>query len=252
MTSNRKNSQAGIAHLVPLLAVVIVVVVAAGVYIARNQSDSAQLASSQSSTDSSGLNQPLPADLLTVTKVKELAAVQKPDIAIVGVELEQEDGVLVYKVKLADGSVLNLDAKTGKLVTKTEKNSQSNTGEEPLVAGTQPAISFDKAREIALQRKPGGVIRKIELEQENGKLVYSVRFTDDARVDVAASDGSVVREKAGGTSSGSGSNSGSGSSGGSSGDDASDEEGGSHSGRSGSGSSGSGSGGSDDDGRDDH
>jgi uncharacterized membrane protein YkoI len=191
-TVSQKNNQDGFAHLlIPLLAVVIIGVGAAGVYVSKHQAK--KTLNSQNDTNKISLSAPLPADLLPVDKVKELATTQKPTSAITGVELQKEEGVFVYKVKLADGTVLSFNAKTGEKVTKTGETELNST--KDISSATKPAISFDKAREVALKQKPGGTISKIELELEEGKLVYSARFTDGARVDVSAADGSVVRTK---------------------------------------------------------
>lgn len=58
------------------------------------------------------------------------------------------------------------------------------------------SISLDQAKAIALGVFPGKTIKAIETEQEHGALVYSVRFTDESRVDVQASDGAVLRTEA--------------------------------------------------------
>ncbi len=190
------RNQAGIAHLIPLIAVVFILVAVAGVYVVKNQPD--KPLTSQSTIESPSLNQPIPADLLPVSKVRELTAVEKPDAVVSSVELDNEDGIFVYKVKLADGSVLRFNAKTGAISNKTDKVESENKATLPV--GSQPSVNFDKAREVALARNPGGTIAKIELESEEGLLVYSVRFVDDARVDVSAANGSVVRFKPGSAS----------------------------------------------------
>ncbi len=55
------------------------------------------------------------------------------------------------------------------------------------------AISMEEARVIAQGQRPDSIIFKVEIEAEDGTVVYSFRFTDDGRVDVRASDGTVNR-----------------------------------------------------------
>lgn len=77
-------------------------------------------------------------------------------------------------------------------------NSSSNeAGADDGQVPTAPAgsISLDQAKAIALNAFPDKTIQKVELEMEHGVLVYSVRFTDDSRVDVRASDGVIVRSE---------------------------------------------------------
>lgn len=134
------------------------------------------------------------ADLKDVTTIQAAALADKPGVTVVHVELEQSSaGALVYKAQLSDGTVTVYNARTGahiRSTTATEKTSES------LPAEFAGGIGFAKAVEIARAEKPGSKVYKIELELEGGVVVYSVRFTDKARVDVKASDGSVVRTKA--------------------------------------------------------
>jgi uncharacterized membrane protein YkoI len=186
----------------------------------------------------------VPADLTGVMKFEDIRTIATKDVpggTIKGIELENEHGTLLYKVKFADGSVRFYNAKTGEAVSKAEV--QSN---DPVPANLQSDIGTEQARSIAQAKRPGQTITKIELETEEGVTVFSVRFSDGGRVDVKASNGDVVRvvnaSNSGSTSSsnsgsgssqssGSNDNSGSGSSG-----SGSDDSGSSHSGSSNSGS----------------
>lgn len=254
--SKHQSSQAGFAHLTLIVVVVLALVAGAGVYIYGLQNNNDQDAlSNANEVQKISLSKPLPADLLSLDKVRELAAADKPNLAIQQIELESEHGQLLYKVRLADGSFVLYNARSGVKVTKQAGQPAEVEKDTSLPADFQAGISFDKAREIALAQKPGGQIRKIELEMEHGVAVFSVRFTDDARIDVNAANGEIVRTKpaktdASGQPASGGSNSGSGSSGSGSdddrsvSDDSSDDSSGSSSGSSGSGSGRSG--GSDD------
>lgn len=190
---NIKNTQTGFAllHFLPVILAVAVVGFA-GFQVYDNQ-QKPKVVNSEADVKTSTLLSPLPPNLLSVDKVKELALSQKPTLSIVGVELENEDGTLVYKVKLSDGTKLAFNALTGTVYTKDVENEIDGTAALPADLST--LIGFAKAREIALARMPNATVHKIELESEEGKLVYSVRFTDESRVDVNATDGVVVRTK---------------------------------------------------------
>lgn len=84
--------------------------------------------------------------------------------------------------------------------TETQAQPEETTGD----------ITEQQAIEIAQAERPGQTVRKVEIETEDGAKIYSVRFTDDSRVDVRASDGQIVRNESG-NSSGSDDGSGSGS-----------------------------------------
>ena len=55
-------------------------------------------------------------------------------------------------------------------------------------------ITEAEATNIAKAQNPKGVVKAVEHETEEGKDVFEVKFTDGSRVDVLASDGSIVRK----------------------------------------------------------
>lgn len=237
-------------HIIMVLAVV-GVISGVGFFVYSKNSGSNQ-ANRQGADDAIAAAAVLPESLGDIKSLDEITAqvsTQLNDATIVGIELEQEDSGLVYKVKLSDGRVLFFDAKTGDATTGDDDGLEFES-DEPIPAGFVAGITFEQARSTALDKRPGKTIKKIEFETEEGVQVYSVRFTDGGRVNVNATTGEVVRVRepeAGGSSSG----------GSSSDDDHEDDDSGSSSGGSSgsSGSSGSGSGsshGDDEDSDDDH
>ena len=140
----------------------------------------------------------LPSDLSDIKSIDEIRTLANNGIVegltISSVELEQEDGVLLYKVHYSDGTYKLFDARTGEMVTKPDLEVDTSVPID-FVAG----VSIESARATAQSVFPDKVIQKIELESENGIIVYSVRFTDDTRVDISAIDGSIVRTRNGAT-----------------------------------------------------
>lgn len=132
--------------------------------------------------------------LADIAVIQKDAIADKSGVTVTHIELEQNDvGNLVYKTELSDGTVTIYDAKTGarvKSIAKTEKTT------EVLPANFTPRVGFAKALEVARAEKPNSKVFKIELELEGGIVVYSVRFSDQARVDVDAQNGTIVRTKA--------------------------------------------------------
>jgi len=139
----------------------------------------------------------LPAQLdgvIGVDQMQTLAAVDAPaGTTVTGVEIENEHGSVLYKVKFSDGSYRLYDAVTG--LPYVGREDEAVEMDESIPAGFVAGISLQQARDIAAAQRPGKTITKIEFDVEEGKVVYSVRFSDDGRVDVNASDGSVVRVK---------------------------------------------------------
>ena len=136
----------------------------------------------------------LPQNLDGVLAIEEMTVLAQNDApvgaTISKVEIENEHGVVLYKVKFSDGSYRLYDAKTGLPYVDTSAGVETD---ESVPAGFVAGITLQQARDTAAAQRPGKTITKIELETENGVVVYSVRFSDDGRVDVNATDGSVVR-----------------------------------------------------------
>jgi uncharacterized membrane protein YkoI len=131
--------------------------------------------------------------LKTLDEMRTLAQKDAPEGAtIIKVEVENEHGTVLYKVKFSDGSYRLYDAITG--LTYVDNSSGLET-DESVPAGFVAGITIQQARDIAASQRPGKVITKIELEVEEGKVVYSVRFSDNGRVDIDATNGDVVRVK---------------------------------------------------------
>jgi uncharacterized membrane protein YkoI len=166
----------------------LLLVVASTFYAVNNRNDS--LAREAEIKDIIELPENL-SNVLGVEEMKTLASSDAPAGAtITGVEIENEHGAVLYKVKFSDGSFRLYDAVTGLAYVETKDTVKTN---ESVPADFVPGVSLQQARDIASAKRPGKTITKIELEMEEGKAVYSVRFSDGGRVDVNASDGSVVR-----------------------------------------------------------
>lgn len=142
----------------------------------------------------------LPADLSTLKSIEDIRAQATVgligDVHVSGVELKQEDGVLVYKVQFSDGTFKLFDAKTGDLIANPALEAESE-----VPAGFVAGVTIDTAQATAQAVYPDKTIVKIELESEAGKVVYKVVFSDNSRVLVSAVDGSVVSSRDGGSAS---------------------------------------------------
>lgn len=109
---------------------------------------------------------------------------------IISIELEQADGGLVYKLWLADGTILVFDARTGEqLSNETGEASENDALPSDFLADISPSDAIS----IAKKARPNSKVKKVELEVEDGKVIWSVRFTDDGRVSVDATTGKAIR-----------------------------------------------------------
>ncbi len=90
----------------------------------------------------------------------------------------------------------NGEVRIQKIEDKTEKKIEKVLERDSDVPSTfVPTISAEKAKELALIALPGKVVIKIQLDMEEGKVVWAVRFDGDRRVDIDATTGVVVRVK---------------------------------------------------------
>lgn len=196
----KKNSsqQAGmVGHIEILVAIVLVGVIGfAGWRIMSN--DDAPSSVPQASVETRQEATDLPTDLTNIKSIDEiqtLAAVDASGLSIVGVELEVEEGQPVYVIHFSDGSVLSYNAKSGNKLQLKDNNNDEIDDSKILPSGFVAGVTIQQAIDTAKQAMPNGTVRKVELEIEDGIVIYSVRFKDGSRVDVNATDGVVVRTK---------------------------------------------------------
>lgn len=185
-----KRNQAGVAHPLALLIIVLVVLLVgfSGYKVIHANSVKAKLEAEQAQLQKGYLPQDLKA-VLTVEKIKELMT-QSSNARVLGIELQNQQATLIYQVKMSDGSVVGLHAVTGQSVELTDKNAREARA---LPANFSVGTTFERAREIAQAEFPEGFITSIALDMEVGKLVLDVRFADEARVYIDAANGKVVR-----------------------------------------------------------
>lgn len=138
----------------------------------------------------------LPESLADIKPIDEIIALAASEIGtrqVLAAELEQEDEGLVYLIKLSDGTVLVFDAKTGNKVQLKSNDSAKSDEDKPLPVGFKPVVTIAAAVQTAKTQRVGKAVEKVELEVEDGIVVYSVRFGDDGRVDIDATTGNILR-----------------------------------------------------------
>lgn len=133
-------------------------------------------------------------DLADIATIQQSALEGKEGASVNGIQLKTEDGKLVYQASLSDGSVLTFDAKSGTKLSE-EKETADDTAKS-LPAGFNGGIGLARAIEVAKITAPNSAVRELELEQEDGVLVYRVKFANEAQIDVNATTGTIIRTKA--------------------------------------------------------
>ena len=115
---------------------------------------------------------------ITLSEAVQKAAAIAGEGTVVGAELEDEDGKVIFSVEVAQGDKIlevNLDAKTGEKVNvETEKEDKSAVA-KALKIGVGQAI------EAALQKKPG-LAFAAEAEVEDGKPEVEVEILSEGKI----------------------------------------------------------------------
>ena len=186
-----KTNQNGFAHITIILVIVVIGVISvAGWRVLDRQRENNKPVGQLNN------QQILPENLAGIKSIDEIITFAATEIAarqVLSAELEQEDEGLVYLIKLSDETVLAFDAMTGNKVQHNYHDEGETDDDTALPAGFKPAITLDAAVQTAKSQRIGKAVEKVELEVEDGIVVYSVRFSDDGRVDIDATTGSVLR-----------------------------------------------------------
>ena len=115
-------------------------------------------------------------------------------------------GVLTAGYLLGSASLGVAFAQTAPTPTQTQtapaakEQSEGNDQAESAALASQAKITADQANAAALAQFAGGTVKKTELEDENGTVVYGVKLTDstgkqqDVKVD--ATSGKVLQAEA--------------------------------------------------------
>lgn len=191
----KANRQSGFSAIEIVIGVIVVVIIGllGWKFFSSMQSDSQKNDLAQTSKaielDTTNL-----AGLVDLATIKESALAGKDAATVTGIELRTQDGKLVYSATLSDGTVITFDATSGEKIA-TESEDKSDRALESIPATFKGGIGLAKAVEVAKSTMPGKIINKIEIESDDGIVLYSIRFTDEARVDINAETGAVVRAK---------------------------------------------------------
>src|SRR3989344_5023008 len=157
-----KLNQSGFSHLIVVVALVVVGVVGFSAWRVVNKS--------KTNNSISSAQQILPNDLSALKPIDEIISLAAQEIGtrlVVVAELEHKDEVLVYSVKLNDGTVLFFDAQTGDRLQLSSTDSPETDGDKPLPTGFKPAITIQSAVRTAIEKRPNQAVSKVELELED-------------------------------------------------------------------------------------
>jgi len=156
-------------------------------------------------------NVTLPAGGIDQATAEQKAQASIPGSVVVASELEDEDGVIVYGVEIKTGNAVNdvkVNATTGAILKSDQDNdkeskeqNKENNEQELTADNTKTSITQEQAKQTAVASVKDGVFQSIELEDEDGVIVYEVEVTVGTNtydVKVDANTGSIVKTDQGG------------------------------------------------------
>lgn len=196
-----KNKQKGFAHIEVILILAVIGAISGVGWFVWNKNQKPQVNSEQAAVTPQKLEQ-IPDDvsgLKTIEEIKQQAINDIGDNNVAGIELELEDGKLVYSIHLSNGQTLFFDASSGAKLAIQDDNDDEMEDGQSLPENYSLTLGLDKAMEIARNERPGKSIVKVEIEMEDGEIIYNVRFSDKGRVIVSALNGAIkeVRQENG-------------------------------------------------------
>ncbi len=175
-------------------------------YAANNTSPSAQTVLDDDREVNDATEQ---ANLEAIAKIssdeaKTIVTDSNHDYTVNYAELEEEDGQAIYAVKTVDKAgtyyEVKVDAVSGNII-KTEKD--DDQGQEEIDSADQAAqakITTDDAKTAVMSAHPDYTINQVELEDEDGQIIYAVKATDANNqfyeVEVDATNGTILSTEA--------------------------------------------------------
>ena len=145
--------------------------------------------------------------VISMEEAKAIAEYKVPGATVTSIELEHELRGFVYDIEMyLDGYEydLKLNATTGSgiSVQKEYKNREVNqlTGSSNLNKTdlSEAKLSASEAQTIALQQVPNATVKKIELDEDHGQLIYEIELRKEYTeydVEIDAITGTVLKCK---------------------------------------------------------
>ncbi|MEN3003978.1 PepSY domain-containing protein [Dehalobacterium formicoaceticum] len=157
-------------------------------------------------TETQDENVVLPTGGIDQASAEQKALASIPGGVVVTSELEEENGVIVYGVEIKTGNAVHdvkVDAITGAILksdqdgdNESNEQGEENDEQELNAANTKTSITEEQAKQVALASVKDGVLKELELEDEDGVVVYGVEIQSGSNiydVKVDANSGSILK-----------------------------------------------------------
>lgn len=184
MTTNEQKG--AIDPLIIVIVVLVLVIGALAFWIVDSAKDTNQ--ASRNSSEQAETKEEVVSDVKTLDEVKQISNFGD-GVTITSSELEDKDGIKVYKLVLSDGRKLVVNASTGDVIS--EEKTDSTSQDDSKVSAT---ITESEAEAIAATKSTSS-IKKIELESEDTKATYKIEFEDGSKVEIDATSGTIIKSE---------------------------------------------------------
>lgn len=136
---------------------------------------------------------------VTLAQAQEKALKEAKGGKVIGYEQEEKNGKTVYEVTILDGKnekEYKIDGQSGAILkSKTKDLSQDLEDQQLIEASVQ--LDLTKVESQLKSKYPNASIEKVELDVEDGKLVYSVSLQEgnqEIELELDANAGAVLEE----------------------------------------------------------
>lgn len=144
---------------------------------------------------------------VSIARAEQIITQTYPNVTIVSIQRTQQNNTLVWEARLADGTVVYVDAQTGEITGRVQTvqpvppvvapPAGRPAVPAPAAVRSLPPIGFEQALNIALGQYPGTALIKAELEPREGTrgtgpLTWDMKMSNGMAVYVDATSGAVV------------------------------------------------------------
>ena len=136
---------------------------------------------------------------VTLAQAQEKALKEAKDGKVIGYEQEEKHGKTVYEVTILDGKTEKenkIDGQSGAILKSKTKDLSQDREDQQLI-GASVQLDLAKVESQMKSKYPNASIEKVELDVEEGKLVYSVSLREgnqEIELELDANTGTVLEE----------------------------------------------------------
>lgn len=139
-----------------------------------------------------GQTELLPENLSNIKPISEIQSLANSNSQISGIELEYQEGILVYVVVFSDESKQVYDAYNATALEYKGNNNTDIDSEDRLPPNFSPATSIVDALTAAKSQNPDVAATKIDIVIETSLTLYGVHFANNDKLFISTASGNIV------------------------------------------------------------